>query len=272
MRRTQKANRIDIAFRLSTSWPLATIELDARCPGVTSFSGETMSLSLSHPRKLGTIAFVAGVTCIVWCLFAVCSESDFLYVAAILAFAFALTVDFSRRKKIESIETELNSNDATSVRRIVVNGIQVGTLPAREVAELKLSVLLDPAMYVSQLLSVGKTLLHGALATALVVPALVFWQVLIDLWIDPHHVAQIVSLLGRAVQSLASHGAMPEVFDLFVQSTQRCVAAIWMITTAALTTFWPARYIPNVFRNRFHSMVRQLVNCPVDGTTQVCNH
>src|SRR5262249_11877943 len=161
-----------------------------------------------------------------------------------------------RRKRIGSIERELESANATSVRRIFVNEIQVGTLPAREVAELKLSIALDPAMYFSQLLAVGKTLLHGALATALVVPLVIFWQVVLNVWIDPHHAAQTVSILSRTVQSLANHGALPEMFELYAQTTQRCVAAIWMLATAVLTIFWPAKYIPNTFRNRFHRLLR----------------
>ncbi|RQR26328.1 hypothetical protein DIE23_29970 [Burkholderia sp. Bp9143] len=228
--------------------------------------------SMSHPRKLGSIAFVASVTSVVWCLLALWGGQAYLYAGVILAATFALVLDFIRRKKIERIERELESANATSVRRIFVNEIQVGTLPAREVAELKLRVALDPAVYVSQFLAVGKTLLHGAVVTAIVVPLAIFWRVVLNVWIDPHHAAQTVSILSSTVQSLANHGALQEMFELFAQATQRCVVAIWMLATAVLTIFWPAKFIPNTFRNRLHRLLRQRVNCAVDGATQVRNH
>ncbi|PCE30286.1 hypothetical protein [Burkholderia ubonensis] len=231
-----------------------------------------MILSLSHPRNLGSLAFVTGVTSIVWCLFVGWSGPSNAYTGAILALAFALALDFGRRKKIAEIELDAKSDDATSVRQILVNGVQVGTLPAREVAELKLGVALDPAIYASQFLVVGRTLLYGALLAFAVAPLLAIWAVLINLWIDPHHTAQTALIVSRTVQSLANHGQVLDMFDSVAEATARCAGGIWMLGTSAIAIVSPANYFPNVFRRRFHFLLRQRVNCAADGATQMRTH
>ncbi|KWK06026.1 hypothetical protein WM11_11580 [Burkholderia ubonensis] len=180
-----------------------------------------MILSLSHPRNLGSLAFVTGVTSIVWCLFVGWSGPSNANTGAILALAFALALDFGRRKKIAEIELDAKSDDTTSVRQILVNGVQVGTLPAREVAELKLGVALDPAIYASQFLAVGRTLLFGALLAFVVAPLLAIFAVLFNLWIDPHHTAQTALILSRTFQSLTDHGQVLDKFDSVAEATAR---------------------------------------------------
>ncbi|WP_176060301.1 hypothetical protein [Paraburkholderia sp. BCC1876] len=189
--------------------------------------------------------------------------------AAGLAALTAFSVEFARRRKLQSLRLRFANASGSAAWTISVNAVPVGSITERDYVALRIEALLDPRNYVGQFLELGRFLMRCLLVTVVGMPILAFWSFVLGSIIAPDSV--IASLSGwRAMFS--------DPTPLLSGTPMLALAAKKILVEAGSFTmvagggmlFLAKRFpITNVFRHQVEGRLRRSTGTAARGDVQV---
>jgi hypothetical protein len=205
----------------------------------------------------GSVAFTTAVaTCLFGFLLPV-FHADGALKPVCLAVAGALIVEMNRRTIIGGLVKRASRKTGTSARQAVyINGVRVGEIREADAIAIKLEALRDPRNYVAQFANIIAFMCHGAAASLVLMPLLLFWLALFCAWTAPETFQTAISAMVHL-----QPGDLANIATTLILLSQ----IAFVIAVGLSFVFGFDLGLENVFRRAAHREIRLTIDCATDG-------
>lgn len=182
-------------------------------------------------------------------------------VGVALGVVLGLGVTTERRRQRAALQARID-NPAPVEWEVVIDRVNVGSLPDAGLAELEKGVLEDWCVYRSQALNLLGTAIRAAQMLAWVVPVALFWVAVAAALVSPE-------ALRGAVGDL---GAMTGLVRAIAHVVLPAAAILWAVLMAVAVGFYPCLGYVNMFSAETARAVRQRVRVEAGGRMMLVPH
>ncbi|WP_350357301.1 hypothetical protein [Paraburkholderia fungorum] len=189
--------------------------------------------------------------------------------AAGLAALIAFALEYARRQKLARLRSEFARSALSTNCLILINGIVAGSVPEPDYIEMRIRSMLDARNYVGQFLEVARFLLICVAVSAVAIPVLLFWWLVIAAAVAPesviHNLTPFYTIMAAA-PSIAS--TAPLIGQL--GTTILTMSATFAVLASGVMLFFSKRFpITNVFQRAVDERLRRITGTVARGDVGV---
>ncbi|MEX3969848.1 hypothetical protein [Paraburkholderia caribensis] len=205
----------------------------------------------------GSMAFAAAVAACVFVVLIPAGLCEGFFLSTLTSVLAAFAVEFGRRTRIRKLLTRRDEAQQSGSRlEVIVNNARVGEIGEAETIDIKLDALRDARNYAAQVTNLIAFLVRCALLSLVLTPALIFWGLVLQAWIDP--------AAFRATMSTLLQLQPASVMTLGTTLITFCMT-VFVLTMGCSITFGLNLGLSNMFRLTVDRAIAAKLGCAAPG-------
>ncbi|CAE6861012.1 hypothetical protein R75461_07984 [Paraburkholderia nemoris] len=189
--------------------------------------------------------------------------------AAGLAALIAFALEYARRQKLARLRSEFARSARSTNCLILINGVVAGSVPEPDYIEMRIRSMLDPRNYVGQFFEVARFLLICLAVTAVAMPVLLFWWLVIAAAVAPERVLPNLTPFYAIMAAAPSIASTAPLIGQVARTILTMGAMFSVLTSGALGFFSSRSPITNVFQRAVNERLRRITGTVARGDVGV---
>ena len=189
--------------------------------------------------------------------------------AAGLAALATFTIEYARRQKLARLRAQLAQSARSIDCRILINGVAAGSVPEPDYIQMRIEPMLDPRNYVGQFIEVARFLLICLAVTAVAMPMLLFWWLIIAAAVAPESVLHNLTPFYRIMVSASSIASTAPMLSQLARTILTMAATFSMLASGVMLFFTSRFPITNVFQRQVDERLRRITGTVARGDVSV---
>jgi len=185
--------------------------------------------------------------------------------AALTAFA----VEYARRQKLRWLRAELAGASRSTDYVIYLNGVAAGAVSRHDHVTMRIRSMLDPRNYVAQSFEVARYGARCLILTAVCVPLLLFWWLVVATWLAPETVIANFAPVFAMIRSAHSAAAIAPTLAMLAKTFLTVAATFGMMLNGAMLVLSSRSPIANVFARDVDERLRRMTGVAARGDVLV---
>ncbi|SIO72843.1 hypothetical protein SAMN05444172_9330 [Burkholderia sp. GAS332] len=189
--------------------------------------------------------------------------------AAGLAALTTFAIEYARRQKLARLRSEFAQSARSTDCLVLINGVVAGSLPEPDYIELRIQSMLDPRNYVGQFIVLARFLFICLAATAVAMPVLLFWWLIIATALAPDSVLHNLTPFYRIMAAAPPIASTAPMLGQLAKAILAMTATFSMLASG-VTLFFSSRFpITNVFQQAVDERLRCITGTVARGDVGV---